>query len=277
MIGVDRLLHEGDTASFGVSGLVSGETYEWYAIARGALYDCTGAEPASTSDEQRSPIYSFTVGTLPKLQMSPDQPVCHKFCEQFTLRVDVKDAVNVTDFAFEIHYDAPLLEYISVTWGDFLGGTGYIDYQAAGLVRGHITPGAPATGNGWLLNLTFHANETLIWKDYPGWINRLEGRIWFHWANLSLSVGPDLRYEEGVSNQIEVNEVNYTYVPIQGDVNSDGEVGLFDLRTVSAYYNVIEGDPAWIEASQYDLNGDDIIDIFDFVKIARNYGFMYDC
>jgi hypothetical protein len=276
LIGVDRLLQEGDTASLDVSGLVNGETHEWYAIARGATYDYTGAEPASTSDEERSPVYSFTVGTLSKLQMSPIQPVCQKFCEQFNIEVDVKDVVNVTDFAFEIQYDAPLLEYVNVTWGDFLSGTGYMDYQAPGLIRGHITPGTPATGNGWLLNLTFYANSTMIWKDFPGWVNKLEGRIWFHWANLSRSVGSDLRYEEGVSYQIEVNEVNYTYLPIQGDVDSDGEVSVFDLRTVSAYYNAIEGDPAWTQASKYDLNGDDIIDIFDIVKIARNYGFKYE-
>jgi len=277
LIGVDRLLQEGNIASIDVSGLVSGINYKWYAVARGAGYDFTGAEPSPTSDEQRTETYSFTVGTLPKLAMNPGDVACRKFCENFTVQINLTNALNVKDFVFEIWYDVPLLEYVNVSWGTFLDGTGTIDFTAPGIVRGHINPSTPANGGGWLLNIAFHANETMIWKDYPGWINKLEGRVWFHWANLSRVVGSDLRYEEGVTNQIEVTNLNYTYLPIQGDVDSDGEVSVFDLRTASVYYNLKTGDPGWTTASAYDLNGDGTIDIFDLIKMAINFGFKYDC
>jgi hypothetical protein len=87
---------------------------------------------------------------------------------------------------------------------------------------------------------------------------------------------PDYRYVRGGLNQINVGpDATYTFSPIQGDVNNDGTVDITDLRTVAAYYNAEEGDTNWPDASQYDLNGDKIIDIFDLVQVARNFGFNY--
>ena len=81
---------------------------------------------------------------------------------------------------------------------------------------------------------------------------------------------PDLRYVRGgTQNQISMGQdLTYTFSPIQGDINNDGSVDIFDLRTVAAFYRVKIGDPNWGAASAYDLNHDGIIDIFDLVIVA---------
>jgi len=60
---------------------------------------------------------------------------------------------------------------------------------------------------------------------------------------------------------IDVSNAEYSYIPIQGDFNSDGEVDGFDLRLVSVYYDQSQPE-------DYDLNCDGIIDIFDLIYIA---------
>ena len=44
-----------------VSDLAPGETYKWYAIARGATVEYYGGEPDTTTDEKRTKTFSFTV------------------------------------------------------------------------------------------------------------------------------------------------------------------------------------------------------------------------
>ena len=60
-IGEDKLLTEGDIATVIVSGLSGGTTYQWYAIARGSTYGYWGGQPATTSDENRSTTWAFSV------------------------------------------------------------------------------------------------------------------------------------------------------------------------------------------------------------------------
>jgi len=111
----------------------------------------------------------------------------------------------------------------------------------------------------------------------PGWRNNQTGTIVLHWANLSYLDHSDLQYQEGGADQILVAELEYVFSPIQGDVNNDGEVDVFDLRTVACYYEIDSSKPEWIEASKYDLNGDSIIDIFDLVIVVANFQYKYDC
>jgi hypothetical protein len=106
------------------------------------------------------------------------------------------------------------------------------------------------------------------------------GTIYLQSANLSYSSGPDLNYVRGGSqNKIAVgSEVSYKFSPIKGDINNDGTVDITDLRTVAAYYDVKEGDPLWTEAQEYDVTnpaGEGIIDIYDLVVIASNFGYTY--
>ncbi|MBT9137343.1 MAG: hypothetical protein DDT34_02433 [Firmicutes bacterium] len=57
---------------------------------------------------------------------------------------------------------------------------------------------------------------------------------------------------------------------IEGDVDGDGKVDATDLAAVAAALNTKEGDDNWNPAA--DLNQDGIVDIFDLVRVGRNFG-----
>jgi hypothetical protein len=221
--------------------------------------------------------YSITSWT-PTLQMSPSNQMCRKYGETFTVQVGVTEVFNLTGFKFEIHYNTTLLTYAAISLNAWGSGT-----VAADLVNGNITgttSGQAISGNQTLITLQFTATYYHIWKDeskVSGWQNNQSGLIYIQWANVSYSSSPDLSYVRGGStNQISVGpDFTYTFSPIEGDVNNDGTVNILDLRTVAAFYDVKQGDSMWPAASAYDLNGDSIIDIYDLVIIASNWGYQY--
>ena len=57
---------------------------------------------------------------------------------------------------------------------------------------------------------------------------------------------------------------------LQGDLNGDGIVDIFDVVTVSIAFGSEPGDPNWNQAA--DLNNDDVVDIYDVVTVATNFG-----
>jgi hypothetical protein len=119
------------------------------------------------------------------------------------------------------------------------------------------------------VTIRFQAAFYHVWKGAPGWTNNLTDTIFIQRANISYVIGPDLNYEKGGSDEIAVGpDFSYTFSPIQGDVNNDGTVDLFDLRTVAIYIDVT-GD------STYDLDGNGVIDVFDLRVVAANYGYTY--
>jgi hypothetical protein len=217
------------------------------------------------------------IGVTPTIRMSPASMLCRKYSENFTVTVSVADVYNATDFQFEIHYNATLLECVNVTFVSWPSGAVILD-GVGGNLTGY-TEGDPISGNTTILRMTFRASYYHIWKKIAGWTNDLSSTMYFQWVNLSYPSGPDLGYVRGGLNQINVGaDVNYTFSPIQGDVNNDGVVDIFDIRTVAAYYDVKESDPLWMEASKYDLTrptGENVIDVYDIVVIALNYGFTY--
>jgi len=214
-------------------------------------------------------------GETPILTMNPTSKTCRIYGETFTIGTNMSDAFDVTDFEFEIHYNTTLLDYVSVTWNAW--GQGTITVDEAG---GNITAsnsGSPISGMQTLITVEFKAAYYHVWKSAPSWTNNLTDTIFFQWANISYPSGPDLRYERGGSSQINVGpDFAYTFSPIQGDVDNDGIVGLFDLRTVAFYFGSKQGDPNWNDASKYDLTGDGTIDIISLRTIAANYGYTYN-
>ena len=68
------------------------------------------------------------------------------------------------------------------------------------------------------------------------------------------------------------NDFNYTFTPIPGDLNLDGQVNIVDLGTISRWMDCESGDPEWAECFCLDLNSDLVIDIFDIVIVATNIG-----
>ncbi|HEY4674846.1 MAG TPA: PKD domain-containing protein, partial [Candidatus Bathyarchaeia archaeon] len=68
------------------------------------------------------------------------------------------------------------------------------------------------------------------------------------------------------------NDLNYTFMPIPGDLNLDGIVDSADLDAIAALVGIDSGDPEWAVHYPYDLNGDDRIDVYDVVIVSSNYG-----
>jgi len=155
-----------------------------------------------------------------------------------------------------------------VTWNEWTGT--YTVDEVDGNLTGYASGGA-VSGNVTLLTITFNATYNRIWKDestISGWKNIQTGTVYFQWANLSYPSSPDLRYEKGDLNQIDVGpDFAYSFSPIQGDMDNNGIVDVFDLRTLGGLYNTVN--------PEYDLTGDNFIDIFDIVVVARNFGFTY--
>lgn len=217
------------------------------------------------------------IGVKPTLQMSPTSILCRKHSENFSITLGITDVFSATNFTFEIRYNATLLDCINVTFVSWNSGTIVLD-KGDGNLTGQ-TGGEPVSGNVTMLTITFQVAYPHVWKRISGWTNNLLSTIYLEWANLSYPSGPDIEYVRGGLSQINVGpDVSYTFSPIQGDVDNNGIVDIFDIRTVAAYYDVREGDPLWTEASRYDLNkptGENIVDVYDIVVVALNYGFTY--
>ena len=205
-------------------------------------------------------------GVKPTLQLKPTDILCRTYNESFTLTVNVTNIYGATDFEFGLRYNATLLKYVNVTFVSWHSGSMIVD-DVNGNLTGY-TAGDPLTGNVTILTLTFQTNYYHIWKTLPNWVNNLTSTIFFQWANLSYPSGPDLAYARGGLNQINIGtDVNYGFSPIQGDVDNNGIVDIFDLRTVAIYYDLIN--------MEYNLVGEDVVDIFDLTIVASNFNFRY--
>lgn len=219
-------------------------------------------------------------GISPTLKIQADGDVFRIYGEACHVSIVVSDAANVKDCTFEIYFNTSMLDYVtgSEVWGAL--GTGVLmANETEGKLQGTIGPAASINGSQWLVNFTFNEVYHHVWKDesqVPTWRNNQTGRIWFHWANLSYTDHPDLSYTEGGLNQINTTEVNFTFSPIKGDVDNNGTVDVFDLRIIGYHYDIDISDPEWPAASQYDLNGDDIIEIQDLVIAESNFGYVYN-
>jgi len=216
-------------------------------------------------------------GVRPTLLWNLTDVTCRKYFENFTIAFNVTEIYGATDFQFEVHYNTTLLKCANITFTSWGSGSITLD-EINGNLTGY-TSGTPISGNLTLVTVTFQTACYHIWKKLPGWDINLTSTVYIQRANLSYPTGPDLGYAKGGLNQINVDaDVNYTFCPIQGDVNNNGIVDVFDVRTVAAYYDVKEGEPLWNEASRYDLTKpttENLIDLYDIVVVGTNYGFVY--
>jgi hypothetical protein len=211
-------------------------------------------------------------GKTPTLNLSPTAKMCRKLNEEFDITVDISDALSVTSLTFDIRYDSLLLDFVSLTWGVWVSGTE--DHSVDGTVTGS-TSGSAQDGTKTLLTIRLKAAYSHMWKDQativPTWQNIWTGTIYIQTATLDYpSPQPDLTYTKGGgSNKINVGaDVTYTWSPIQGDVELDGDVDLFDLRDVSMWYDLTN--------PTYNLTGaSNLIDIFDLVVVANKFGTEY--
>lgn len=205
----------------------------------------------------------------PTLTMNSTDRICRKYNETFSVQINATFAGDMNDFRFEIHYNATLLDVVNVSWTTWGDGTCTVD-EVNGILSGY-TSGIPINGNVSLLTATFNATYHHIWKDestVSGWENIQTGTIYIQWANLNYLGGQGLGYERGGLNQIDVGpDFTCTFSPIQADIDNNGIVDIFDLKTVAAYYDQ--------QNTTYNLTGDSTISIFDLVVIGANYGHKY--
>jgi hypothetical protein len=212
-------------------------------------------------------------GSTPTLNLGPLTRTCREINEEFEITIAISNCESVTGFDFEIYYNTALLDYVSGTV-NLAYGTGTITPdEANGKVTGTTT--GSASGSLTLVTIRFKATYSHIWKDeltiVPPWQNIWTGTIYIQSATLRYpSPQPDRTYTRGgLDNKINVDaDVTYTWSPIQGDVDLDGDVDIIDLRDVSTFY----------DGTNADLNltgGSNLIDIFDLIVIAGNFGFSY--
>ncbi|MBP7733638.1 MAG: M6 family metalloprotease domain-containing protein [Caldisericia bacterium] len=75
-----------------------------------------------------------------------------------------------------------------------------------------------------------------------------------------------------VNQSSEVNgyiELVFEVVPLEGDLNADGMVDNADIEMFLKYYGLTAEDNGF--DAKYDFNSDGVIDILDFMLLARNY------
>ena len=205
-------------------------------------------------------------GEKPRLDMDPLAKTCRTYNETFTVNINVSNVENLKDFRFEIHYNATLLDVAGISWVAWVTGTYAVD-EVNGNLTGYTT-GSPLSVSSTLATVTFNATFHRLWRELPNWTNDVSSTIFFQWANLSYVSSPDLRYERGGLNQIDVGpDFTYTFSPIKGDIDNNGVVDIFDLRTIAAFYDTI--------SPQYNLIGENLIDVYDLVVLTSNFGFKY--
>jgi hypothetical protein len=231
------------------------------------LSDKQYQEIANTANDGTVQIW----GKTPTLTLIPTKTTCHILGETFDVAVSVSNALSVTSLTFDIRYDPTLLDFVSITWNSEWG-PGAEDHSVDGTVTGS-TSGAAKDNTQTLLTIRLEAAYDYIWRDrntIPG-SNDLTGIIYIETATLGYPSPPSLGYSRsGTGNKITVgSDVTYHWVPIQGDVLLDGEVDLFDLVHVANLYDQ--------DSAEHNLTGypSNLIDIFDLVVIANNFGYKY--
>ncbi len=194
-------------------------------------------------------------------------PYIFEYCNYFLIEVYVSDVVSLTEYTLTIDFGPGLTSFQNVSaWGIF--GAGSVVY----------TPGTPNviqvsdSGSAWsgptglLFSVMFHVEFTAtadhIWKY--GQTNFGAFQIWI--ADATLTFGS---YIVPVGGIIVPSALSIEVDFIRGDVSCDGVVNIDDIGSVAYYY----GQTVPSGPSEYDLNSDALIDIYDIVTIATNFGY----
>jgi|SRR5271157_3187884 len=206
--------------------------------------------------------------------VDPNNAKPYEYGKYFEIQVYATDITSaLTGYDLKVDYTSELLAFYSVhAWGAL--GTGTVDTSTLGVVHASISNGAPTTGNSVLLftltfQVRFDSSIGHIWIS--GSPHTLAATVSLDATYGGLSFSEGTLYVDG-SGPTPINlpsTINLTINLIQGDVNCDGKVDVYDLRAVAYYYDQTSP-PA---PAKYDLKPDGNIDIYDLVLVAGNFNY----
>ena len=182
--------------------------------------------------------------------------------DTFVVNITVNPAVAIMGVQFDLHFNASLLEALSVKEGNLFDGystffsNGSIDNINGSInnVYGIITiPEASISNAGTFVTITFKAKEEGI-----------------SYLNLSNVIVGDIN---GNPVAIKINNGSVKIVSHPWDVNHDNVVNILDLIMVARHFGSHEGEENY--AKDADLNGDGVINILDLIIIAKHFGETY--
>ena len=235
--------------------------------------DLAGTE---LSDSEANPIpheaYDgeyWCYATKPKLEAKPSTYTAKTLGEKFMVNITVANVVNLYSFEFQLSYNTTLLDATAVTVGGFLNPPYRITKQiiddSIGLIWLSVESQAPApstNGSGTLATVTFMVPmDSGIW--HKGF-TPLECDL--HLSGTILKTNGEVTVPHDTTDP----SFHYVYMPIPGDLNSDGTVNIFDLRIVAKAFGSWPSDPYWDPRA--DLNLDGKVSIYDLALVAINYG-----
>jgi len=210
-------------------------------------------------------IYNSTYScnsTKPKVALQPSETVAKKVPFMFDVKVNVTTIVNLHAFEFNLTFNPAMIEASTVNVEPFFNGSYNIVEATIKNEKGFVFVQVdlidpPANGSGTLARITFRVKKGVVSPDPP-----LACNLAFYDSKL-LKVG-DVEIDH------DVVDGTYSYEPIEGDLNMDGIVELYDLVRTAQAFGLKLGDPGWDPYA--DLIRDDVINILDIIVVASNFG-----
>jgi len=104
--------------------------------------------------------------------------------------------------------------------------------------------------------------------DHDWWLENATTDIFYDHGSYFSVMCPTLDYQWFYGG-VKVYNTNYMFAPVPGDLTGDGKVDIDDLTIEIGYYGL---DWSTWTGYYYDLNKSHLIDIYDIVIVAKNYG-----
>ena len=203
--------------------------------------------------------------TKTKLVLMPQDLMAYMVPTEFDVDINVTNVVDLYAFEFELTYNTTLLELIveegvDITIPCTFAKWNVTEDDSSGHVLVRVEDISPSARNG---------TRTLATIPFKV--------IGFVWNTTRTSANCTLAFSSHELNSTSLEEIQhdvvngtYRYTPIQGDLNMDGTVNIFDIILAAIAFGSEPGDPNWNPRA--DLNCDGNVDIFDIILIAVNFG-----